>query len=240
MVCNQKHETGRRSVAIKEIEIVGAGGIGSHLCAQIVRKVARNQFPDLTTLKIWEPDIIELKNRNYTIYECDPSQIGKPKADVLLEELQLILLMSDQHIDIQLVKEKTVPALSKLKKDTVFISAVDGSSFREKLFAQTTDSEIKRFVKENIWWIDLRSKGPRYIIMRNPTDKSGLELLEPYYGPAKKEGDSCQLAGDLQKNFIQIGNEMAALHAIKFLLNIQRDQPNELRFDYTATGDFNY
>lgn len=194
--------------------------------------ITRNQFPDLQKIKVWDPDTIETKNRNYTIYECSNEQIGKPKVDILKEELELLMYGLPQSVEIVGVTEEiSSDEFLNLPADSVFISAVDGTRFRSGLF-EHTKGKYSKLQEDNKHWIDLRSKGSEYLAIRNPHDKSEYEDLAPYYVDAGIEHTSCQLEADLLNNRVQVGNIKAAVQGLEFLLNIQVGLRNELKFEY--------
>lgn len=224
-------------MGIEKIFVVGAGGIGSHLCKQIVQKVVKEQLRDLKEIIIYDPYRLEMKNKLYTIYECDSSQIGKLKVEILKEQLEMELMALDRTIKITINARilDTFNFDNSYDSNCVYISSVDGSKFRERMFKESTSQKtVTSMLNRNNHWIDCRSKGARFIALRNPLTQEGIEILAPYFQHSDIEGDSCQVTADLMKNQIQVGNELAATCGIKFLLNMDRGLPNELFIDYQA------
>lgn len=218
---------------IGTILVVGCGGIGSHFITNLVNEFIREQI-NFDKLVIYDKDKLELKNKLYTTFACTPDQIGKYKVEVLKEELLFVLSLSEKKLSIEVFPEYyNIQNFPKLEKNTLFVSTVDGSKFRNQLYALTN---VKTLKDKNIRWIDIRSTGARYVLFSSPNTADESDRLYPYFEDAKVENASCQIKSDLDSGRVQYGNRIAALIGMQYLVNLYRKMENKLIHEDDFTG----
>lgn len=191
----------------------------------------------LDKIIIYDPDKIEAKNSLYTIFG-DADHVGQQKVDVIKNELSFVLDINDKKVVIEAIAEKCDPVkilTDASIRNTIFVSGVDGTIFRQNIYDNS--KLYKDFKNRNFYWIDMRSVGAHYIVIRRPNNDTEYADLEPYFRGKVVENGSCQLAADLQNRQIQLGNFMAAATGLQYILNAYRGLENEqLVTDINLTG----
>lgn len=185
---------------MKNIAIIGAGGIGSFLVMELNRLAENSQLND-AKFTICDGDIVELKNLKYQNF--DESDIGKNKAAALYEKCVYLLASA----------KSTYVEANDLQQFDLVVSCVDSADWRKAMFTELNSKEKM--------WIDLRSEGRAFAAyMKNKT--STLESMIATL-PDSKERGSCQNAFELENNVIQIGNRIVAMIGVQMILNYLRN-----------------
>ena len=117
---------------MKQILVVGAGGIGSYLAEHLSELCFSEQITD-AIFTFADDDFVEVKNVKYQNYDED--DVMEQKVDILAEKYGF-----------GSIPERIKTRGHLLKYDCV-ISAVDNKKFRKLMFKEAAD------------WIDLRSEG---------------------------------------------------------------------------------
>jgi molybdopterin/thiamine biosynthesis adenylyltransferase len=186
---------------LKKILIVGAGGIGSWLAANLYDLICWEQLPDSNVeITIADDDHVEAKNISYQNFEDE--DIMDPKAAVLHARYGFKAL------------EKRITDERDLYGYDCIVSAVDNPKFRRLLFEYC-------HVYSRTHWIDLRSEG-RTIAAFTTSEKNTLEKMLDTLGPEDAEDGSCQLQFELDNDIIQQGNKIVAVIGSQYILNWHR------------------
>jgi len=199
-----------------KVAIVGLGGIGSWLVNHINWLVNRGQIDtSLIEFHGYDDDEVEDKNTRYQCFE--PEDIFDSKAAAL--EIRF-LPVSGEHWFFG-HEERITNVGKQLGDANLIISAVDNLKFRKALFEFCLDKEIH--------WFDFRSEG-RAIMALTKHPSNNVEKLEMFTAGDQEENGSCQLAADLEKGLVQLGNQIIAQIGAQYLLNWWRDIPNPAQF----------
>ena len=193
---------------MKNILIVGAGGIGSFFARELQDLIINdvNGVGDVT-VTIADADEVEEKNLKYQNFEID--DLGKNKAVALQERYAFD------------VKKKFIMTNADLKGFDIIIAAVDNGKFRDLLY---------KFSEKNkeIYFIDLRSEG-RTISYFTKHKHNTLDYLQSTID-VSQPSTSCQLKFELENGIIQLGNRIIATIGVQLLINHLRNQNNPSKF----------
>jgi len=189
---------------MKNILIIGAGGIGSWLLSRLSRLAQYNQIKDVE-ITIYDSDVVEEKNLPYQNFE--ELDITDPKVYAVEPLSEMPLIRRFEKIETE----------DQLKSYDVIICAVDNSKTRELVF---------RFCNKNkqTYFIDLRAEGTAVWAI---TSDSGWSLEQLLNTLSKEEkSTSCQLDYELNNGIIQLGNIIIADIGAQLLLNYLRGKKN--------------
>jgi len=186
---------------MKNVLIVGAGGIGSWLGYFLNDLDKKGQFEEVL-ITFADDDTVDTPNLSYQKFQVD--DISDFKAEV----------MADRY-GFESISERITTEDVLIKYDCI-ISCVDGKNFRELLF-KTADKNPELF------WIDLRSEG-RTIVLYSKHERNTLENMLKTLPKGEAEDGSCQREYEKNNNIIQQGNKIIALIASQQILNWIRNE----------------
>ncbi|MBC8436898.1 ThiF family adenylyltransferase [bacterium] len=185
---------------MKNILVVGAGGIGSWLADQLYVLESHEQLINVS-ITFADDDTVDNTNLTYQNFELD---------DVLDYKTESIAARygfegMTERIDTQ----------SSLDNYDCVVSAVDNTKFRKLLFNWANTNPDKH-------WIDLRSEGNSIAAFtKNPNNT--LEKMLSTLGEEEVEDGSCQRSWELENNVIQNGNKIVAAIGAQYILNYVRN-----------------
>lgn len=188
---------------MKNILIVGAGGIGSWLAMHLYDLKTKDQLMD-TRIKFVDNDTVDSKNLRYQNFKV--SEISDLKAECVANrygfEYENIRIENDKYF----------------KEFDCIISAVDNAKFRKLLFTYV-------FKKNNnsTFWIDLRSEGRMFSAYTKNKINTKDKMLKSL--PDSEENGSCQLQFELENNILQLGNKIVSAIGAQLILNYLRNEP---------------
>lgn len=188
---------------MKNMHIVGCGGIGSYFCGEVDRLVKTQQLKDLM-VTIWDSDDVELKNLTYQNFS--ENEVYANKAATLGRRYQLNSAQSR-------VEDFDKPPINDA---TIIVLCVDNVKTRKAFF------ESRLF--ERVQWIDLRSQG-RAVAYYCSSKMTTREFMLSTLPEKQEEGTgSCQYATDILNNRIENGNKIVAAIGAQVLLNLVRKE----------------
>ena len=191
---------------IKNIHIIGCGGIGSYFCRSLYDAMQEKQIDSGIVVTVYDDDEVEEKN---TRYQCfDEFDITSLKVNVMEEKYGFKAIASR-------VTEKD---LILWNKNNAIISCVDNIDLRRDLFKTCTGEETPYF-------IDLRSEG-RFICYYAKHKQNTLEkLLESIDSKdSDTKNGSCQIPYRFANSIIDYGNRIIAEIGVQLLLNYIREE----------------
>lgn len=177
-----------------QVAVIGAGGIGSHLCRLLDKMICEEQLPfEAGNVNVYDFDIVENKNTKHQDYT--DTEVGVPKAVVMSVRYGF-------NAYLRRFSEKDTSA------NHIFIICADNPDVRRIVF-EAAYANGQPFV-------DLRSEGDMYAVF---TEKMDKQLLMSTLGadPNKQEGVSCQLVEDQANNVIRLGNFMVPVIGVEIL-----------------------
>lgn len=184
---------------MKEILIVGAGGIGSYAVEYIYKLIMNGQMANLS-FTIVDDDIVEEKNVKYQNYRKE--DILKSKVKVLDKRYKMF------------GENKRIETEKDLERYDAFIIAVDNSKTRRLIYEYCYNK--KKF------FLDLRAEGRQIAIITSDLPKA--EALDSLPKQEIQNG-SCQLKYEFEeKKWIQQGNIVVAAFGSQVLLNKLRGE----------------
>jgi len=189
-----------------KILIVGAGGIGSWLAANLYESEKHNQLKD-TSIFFADHDTVEPDNLSYQNFELD---------DVMDYKTESI----SARYGFGAISNK-IETTAELYTYDCIISAVDNTHFRKMLFT---------FADKNpeIYWIDLRSEGRSVAAFCKHKQNTLQTMLDTI--PEEVEDGSCQLPFEKAGGIIQNGNKIIAAIGAQYILNYKRKVANPPKF----------
>jgi hypothetical protein len=189
----------KTSIDFNSPAVIGAGGIGSFFCALLDDMVRGNQLAMImSNVTLYDFDVVETKNLLYQEY--DTEEVGMYKASIIAYRYG----MNASFVRFDAAKGGD--------HSFVFLCA-DNPGVRRDVY--TT------FPKAGKGFIDMRSEGDTYCVFTHETPEDVL-MKSLGEAPESVEGRSCQLAADLTKREVQLGNRMAGIAGMQMLLNIVR------------------
>jgi len=190
-----------------KILIVGAGGIGSWLAANLYEAERHGQIPSNVSIFFADHDTVEPDNLSYQNFELD---------DVLDYKTESI----SSRYGFGGISSK-IETTAELSGYTCIVSAVDNTIFRSMLFKYAD-------THPDTYWVDLRSEG-RSIAAFCKHKSNDLESMLATI-PKKVENGSCQLQIDKDEGTIQNGNKIIGAIGAQLILNYVRGDSNSARF----------
>jgi hypothetical protein len=192
---------------MKHILIVGAGGIGSHLCRELIFDVEQKMIsPKELAITIQDFDTISPEQTMYQWFDIKDS--GETKAEMLSLKLRMGNIEAN---DITRVFEKSTKLRDK-GYDLV-VMCVDNHPVREII--------IRKCWAQDVPFIDLRCEGRKVFYCTK-----GRNLIEnlAYLNPNDREHGSCQLEEDKRSGRIQKGNRLIALIGSQLIVDFLRGE----------------
>lgn len=184
---------------MKQVAVVGTGGIGSWLAFYLYDLEQNNQLKDVG-FTFYDDDVVEEKNLPYQNFDIE--DITDSKVESISARYGFI------------GEEERVESVKDLKDFDCIVCAVDSKSFREDLFKNCNS-------KNNPHWIDLRSEGRTFVFYTKHKANDTEKMLATLPKEDAEEG-SCQLEWELEEGIIQQGNKIVAAIASQLVLNWHR------------------
>ena len=190
----------------RKILVVGAGGIGSWLAANLYESERHGQLEDVSIF-FADHDTVEPDNLTYQNFELD---------DVLDYKTESIAA----RYGFGSISSKIETSAELYTYDCI-ISAVDNTKFRRMLF---------KFVDKqtDTYWIDLRSEGRSVAAFCKHKQNTLDTMLETI--PQEVENGSCQLAFEKKGGVVQNGNKIIGAVGCQYILNYLRGDVNPPKF----------
>jgi len=193
---------------MKNVLVIGCGGIGSYLTKEINRLILNDQISlEEFEFTVSDFDIVELKNVKYQDYEA--KDIFKNKANIISDRYCFNVI------------QKKIEFEAQLSKYDLILIAVDNSKARKLVFDFCNKNPNKEF-------IDLRAEGRAIAFFTS--DKPYAEMLNTLDEKITEDGNSCQLKYELENGIIQNGNIIISAIGSQLLLNWCRKIPNISEF----------
>tara|TARA_Y100000739_G_scaffold94892_1_gene81205 strand:- start:2217 stop:3398 length:1182 start_codon:yes stop_codon:yes gene_type:complete len=185
-----------------EIAIIGAGGIGSNLIANLVPALHRGGILDSTegiTIRVYDSD--EVCDSNLAHQRFSPGQVGMTKVEAVRanilpfigEKLSMVPCPWDVRVEDDLVPYD------------IAIVAVDSPTARRVIHSLGG------------FWLDLRCRGDGFVALDFRVLREHLSKMTP-----DQPGMSCQLEGAISSGNIQFGHTMAAAHGSQWAVQMMR------------------
>lgn len=188
---------------MKQVAVVGAGGIGSWLAFFLYNLEKYKQLSSIG-FTFFDDDFVEDKNLSYQNFELDDI------ADLKVESISARYGFDGISTRVENIDD--------LKDYDCIICAVDSKSFRKNLFENCNDADKP-------YWIDLRSEGRTFVFYTKHQNNTIEKMLETLPKDDSEEA-SCQLEWELLEGTIQQGNKIIAAVGSQLLLNWYREQTN--------------
>jgi molybdopterin/thiamine biosynthesis adenylyltransferase len=193
------------TVEEKKVLIIGAGGIGSYLCAELHRLIVKGQIsPESYSFEVADNDSVELKNIQYQNFEN--KDILKNKAEIMADRYSFYPIKA------------RITGAKQLEGYNLIILAVDNSLTRKAVYDYCFANGIQ--------FIDLRATGRGCGAF---TDKYGQKIYETIDGNSN-ENSSCQNKFELEAGLIQNGNKIIASIGSQYFLNYIRGDTSPANF----------
>jgi len=196
---------------MKNILIVGAGGIGSWMAPDLDRLRKTNQ---ITTALMTFADYDDIDNKNLPYQNFYKSDVLDPKVEII-----------GARYGMEIIYGK-IDNKKMLEKYDCIVCAVDNTWFRKLLFDYVFHDN------KEVYWIDLRSEGKSYAIYTK-SKKHTYESMLATLPEEDVEDGSCQNAWELEQGIVQRGNIHAAAYGVSYLLNWIRGDINPAQFIHT-------
>jgi hypothetical protein len=194
---------------MKHILIVGAGGIGSHLCRELIFDVERKMIsPKELKITIQDFDTISPEQTMYQWFDIRDS--GRLKVRMLLEMLQTINIKSHSN---SFAFGKSNKLKGKDFEYDLVVMCVDHNPTREVIIRKCWIADLP--------YIDLRCEGRKVFYATKGhnliNDLAYLNVLDTEHG-------SCQLEEDKKSGRIQKGNRLIALIGSQLIVDFLRGE----------------
>lgn len=189
---------------IKNILVIGCGGIGSYLIRELDRLLKNGQLGEVD-VTICDMDKVEPKNVKYQNFTIE--DVNGNKAKVL--GTRYLFNYSN----------KQITEFSQLKDYDLFLICVDNAKTRKLIFEYCFENDK--------YFIDLRAESRAVAVFTK--DRSDLDTLIKSLGDSDKS-TSCQLAYELESDTIQNGNIIVASIGSQLLLNKLRGEENKDKY----------
>lgn len=192
---------------VNNYAIIGAGGIGSHLC-RILSRLLAGKVQGLGTiavddLVVYDFDVVEPKNVRWQDYNMD--DVGTPKA--MQMSLRYGFACRVKRFD-----------LEDLGGFGTYLIAADNAKVRKLVFDHVKLGDGSKA------FIDMRAEGDVYAVFTQACPRATLlESLGP--DADSTVGFSCQRQEDQEQNTVQLGNWFAATLGMDVFLRHLRKQP---------------
>ena len=201
---------------MKNILIVGAGGIGSWLASHLYHLNYHKQLQN-ATVTFCDDDTIDTPNLSYQNFQEEDFMDNKVDS------------ISDKYGFTGTCAR--IVSVSELNPYDCVVSCVDNAKFRNLLFSWAFKNN------EDKYWIDLRSEGTSIAAFcKHPSNtlESMVETLGNFDpNAADTEDGSCQRAYELNAGLVQFGNRIIASIGAQLILNYIRHQKNPAKFIHT-------
>lgn len=195
-------KTDKPEIKVNSIAIVGAGGIGGYVAANLFNYGAvRNQFPySSMQIDIWDDDLVDETNLLHQNYSED--DLGKQKAEICVERT-----LGTMNAVIKFMEKKDFP------KYNVIFSCVDSMSFRKQLY-------LYGWEHPELFWIDGRCSSRQIGLYHSKLSRKSMEgdLTD------SQERQGCLLAADKKNKVSHVTPQVIAAMMIQTFLNYLRGE----------------
>jgi len=189
---------------VKNLLILGAGGIGSHLVEHLYKLMLNGQISMDTNITVSDNDKVELKNISYQNFT--DKDILKNKAVVIGDRYGFV------GQDRKIVDDREL-----MDFDSVVI-CVDNSKARKLVYDWA--------YKNKRQFIDLRAEGRQIAVITSDLKESEAKDMLPK--EINGNGGSCQLKYRFENQVIDVGNIVVAAIGSQILLNkLRGEQSND-------------
>ncbi len=188
---------------MKNILIVGAGGIGSWLAFNLYELERHGQLNNVA-ITFADDDTVDPSNLKYQHFETQDT------LDYKVESL------SARYGFLSIAER--IESENILNEYDCVICAVDNTIFRKLLFNWASKNPEK-------YWMDFRSEGSSLAAFTKSPDNTLSKMLETL-GTEEVEDGSCQREWELKEGIVQNGNKIVACIASQYVLNYTRNKPS--------------
>jgi molybdopterin/thiamine biosynthesis adenylyltransferase len=188
------------------ILVLGAGGIGSFLIAEVCRLMEIEQIDPNTELVIADNDMVEMEQVKYQNFTFE--DVGLNKAQALAKRFK--------RLGVKAIKDR-IKSDKQLKDYDFIVLCVDNDPTRELV--------IKHCFSKNIEFLDLRSSG-RTVSAFPKLGKASDNLK--FIDSNDVVCYSCQDRNNLLMGRIDEGNKIVALIGVQMMLNKFRGMNNKV------------
>ena len=180
---------------IKNVTVIGCGGIGSYFAAHVDRLIELKQLPNNWKFTFYDDDIVEMKNILYQNFETSDIDSLKTKA------------LSYRYFNISFEKKRLT--LDDISTANLVILCADNNKIRNEAWINWN--------KNKILFIDARANGRAIGIFSNET-KNYEKTIDK-----SEKSSSCQNPFQLAKKEIEYGNVVIASILAQVLINYGRN-----------------
>ena len=188
------------------ILIIGCGGIGSFLIAEVCRLIEIEQIDPNTELIIADNDLVEMEQVRYQNFTFEDAGLNKAQA----------LAKRFKHVGVTAINDR-IKSDKQLKGYDLIVLCVDNDPTRELV--------IKYCFSKNVDFLDLRSSG-RTVSAFPKLEKASDNLK--FVDSNDAVCYSCQDRDNLLMGRIDEGNKIVALIGVQMMLNSLRGLNNKV------------
>ena len=184
---------------MKNILIVGTGGIGSQLIDELVPALTAGALAErLGGVRIHLMDSDRVEEANLSHQRHEPRMVGRLKVDSLAERLAPFLSPALTII----AHGENLRRAEQLEGYDLVVVAVDRPAARLLTHAHASE------------WVDLRCGGDGYMALDDETESQLITLMTSDDQPPA----SCQQEGAVENGNIEMGYALAAAHGAQWVV----------------------
>jgi molybdopterin/thiamine biosynthesis adenylyltransferase len=184
---------------MKNILIVGAGGIGSQLIDELVPALTAGAFAErLGGVRVHLMDSDRVEEANLSHQRHEPRMVGRLKVDSLAERLDPFLSPALGIV----AHDEDLRRAEQLEGYDLVVVAVDRPAARLLAHAHATE------------WVDLRCGGDGYMALDDEAEARLVTLMTP----DDQQPASCQQEGAVENGNIEMGYALAAAHGTQWVV----------------------
>jgi len=181
---------------MKNVLVIGCGGIGSYFIEHLYKAILNEQVPQEMNVQIVDDDSVEMKNILYQNFSDE--DVLKRKAEVLGSRYSL-----DS-------KNKRILTDDDLKEFDIFVICADNGKVRKLVYDYCYGNDK--------FFIDLRAEGRQIAVITSDLHKIQADRTLPK--EIKENNGSCQIKFEFEDlGWIQYGNLIVAAMGIQTLVN---------------------
>lgn len=189
-----------------KILVLGAGGTGSFLVAELCRLIEIEQIDPNTELFVADNDLVEMEQVRYQNFTFEDAGLNKAQA----------LAKRFKHVGVTAIKDR-IKSDKQLKGYDLIVLCVDNDPTRELV--------IKYCFSKKVDFLDLRSSGR--IVSAFPKLEKASDNLK-FVDSNDVVCYSCQDRNNLLMGRIDEGNRIVALIGVQMVLNHLRGLNNKI------------
>ena len=183
---------------VKNVLIIGAGGIGTTLVDLLVPALERIQLN--TNITLMDGDVVETTNLGHQRFSQE--NVGIHKVNALFNRYSEIT----EYVELTAVNENLRNA-EQLENYDFVVVCVDRP-------------EPRRLVHSlDVPWIDLRCSADGWMILSSDSDAALVEQMTPHHEPM-----SCQVEGALDAGNLEFGFSVAGTFGAQWLVQKLRER----------------